>query len=99
MATVSVDIDTPAKELIPINTTLADYVEKGISAIILAAALGTFIFLVYGGVEWIASGGDKDKIQKAKDKLTNAVIGLALVAAAWSIFLIVDYFLGIGITG
>lgn len=94
---IKVDIKTPAKELIPINEGLGKFVTNGISAIILAAALGTFIFLVYGGVEWIISGGDKEKIQKAKDKITNAIIGLALVSASWAIYLIIDYFFGIGI--
>lgn len=93
------NIRDEAKELIPINTTLGDYVSRGFNAILLVVALAAFIYLVWGGIDWLQSGGDKERIEKAKSKITNTVIALAVVAAAWAIYLIVDYFFGIGITG
>ena len=99
MASINVDIETPAKEYIPINTNLGDYVSNGVSAIILVAGIATFLYLIWGGIEWIISGGNKEKVQGAKDKLTNAIIGLGIVAAAWAIFRLVDHFFGIGIAG
>ncbi len=43
------------------------------------------------------SGGEKDKITEARDKITQAIVGLGVVASAWAIFKLVDYFFGIGI--
>ncbi len=86
-----------ANVLFPINKDLGSYVSHIVSAIILVAGLTTFIYLILGGVQWVKSGGSKDKVQEAKDRITNAIIGLAVVAAAWAIYHLVDYFFGIGI--
>ncbi len=34
---------------------------------------------IYGGFLWMTAGGSTDKVQKAKDTLTQAVIGIAIV--------------------
>lgn len=96
-SSIKIPIGSKIKELMPINTSLGDFVSRSISAIILVAGLATFIYLIWGGVEWITSGGEKDKINGAKQKITNAIIGLAIVAGAWAIYLLIDYFFGIGI--
>ncbi|HRY36743.1 MAG TPA: pilin [Candidatus Magasanikbacteria bacterium] len=54
--------------------------------------LGT-IFLVltiYAGVLWMTASGDEGKIEKAKEIITAAVIGLAIVLSAYTI----TYFVG-----
>lgn len=63
-------------------------------AIILAGAL-VFLYLVWGGIEYIASGGDKAHIENATKRITNAVIGLAIVATSWAIFTIIKTFFGL----
>lgn len=93
----SVNIGDEAQSRIAINTDLGSFVSKSISAIILVAGLATFMYLVYGGVTWISSGGDKGKIEEARAKITNGIIGLAIVASAWAVYLLLDYFFGIGI--
>lgn len=40
---------------------------------------------IYGGFIWMTSGGNEEKISKAKKILKNAVIGLAIILAAWGI--------------
>lgn len=55
---------------------------------ILAAAL-TFFFLVAGAIAWITSGGDKGKVEEARNKITAAVIGLLILAATWAIFILI----------
>jgi len=92
------NIGEEAKALIPINDNIGVFVTKGISAILIVASVATFAYLVWGGIQWITSGGTKDKIQEAKDKITNAIIGLAIVASAWAVYLLIDYFFGIGLT-
>jgi hypothetical protein len=41
--------------------------------------------IIYAGFLWMTSGGEEDKISKAKKLLTSAVIGLAIVLASWAI--------------
>ncbi|MBI4256457.1 hypothetical protein HY626_00170 [Candidatus Uhrbacteria bacterium] len=45
----------------------------------------TVVFLVYGGFVWMTSGGDATRLKKAKDIITNAIIGLLLVFASFAI--------------
>ena len=60
----------------------------------LAADL-TFAFLIWGGIEWITSGGDKQKYEAARNRITAALVGLAIVAAAWALMNIAAKLLGI----
>jgi len=41
--------------------------------------------IIYAGVVWLTSGGDEEKISKAKTILKNSLIGLAIVLASWGI--------------
>jgi hypothetical protein len=48
-----------------------------------------FVFVIYGGILYLTSGGDSDKTKKARDTLLYAVIGvivivLALVIVQWA---------------
>jgi hypothetical protein len=93
----NVSIGDQVESRVAINTDLGSFVSKAISAIILVAGLATLLFLIYGGLQWISSGGDKGKLDEARSKITNGVIGLAIVASAWAIYILLDYFFGIGI--
>lgn len=57
---------------------------------VISAALsvvGSFALLmvVYGGILWMTSRGDTKMIQKGKDTLTWAVLGLAIIFASYAI--------------
>ncbi|MFH1244816.1 MAG: hypothetical protein V1487_04585 [bacterium] len=93
----SVNISDEVKSRVAINDTLGVFVQKSFSAVILIAGLLTFAYMVYGGVTWISAGGDKTKLEEARNKITGGIIGLAIVASAWAIYKLVDYFFGIGI--
>lgn len=92
-----IDLDSQVSSRVAINTDLGSFVTRVFSAIIIVAGLATFLYMIYGGVQWVMSGGEKDKLGEAKAKITQAIIGLAIVASAWAIFKLVDYFFGIGI--
>ncbi|MFZ2804679.1 MAG: hypothetical protein WA001_05695 [Patescibacteria group bacterium] len=42
-------------------------------------------YLLYGGFTWMTAGGDESKVKKARALITNAIIGLVIVVAAYSI--------------
>ncbi|TSC56469.1 MAG: Uncharacterized protein G01um101418_324 [Parcubacteria group bacterium Gr01-1014_18] len=45
----------------------------------------TVIFIIYGGFQWVTAGGDSGKVDAAKQTVTNACIGLAIVTFAYII--------------
>lgn len=60
---------------------------KTILTIVGALALGMFI---YGGFTWLTSGGSSEKIQKGKNILMWATIGLIVIFASYTL---VDFLL------
>lgn len=65
-----------------------------LSFVMVLAALLVFLYLIWGGIEWITSGGDKGKTESARNKITAAVIGLVILAASYAILQLVLRFLG-----
>jgi hypothetical protein len=47
------------------------------------------VLTVYGGITWMTAEGDETKVEKAKKTITQAVIGLVIVLAAYAISLFV----------
>jgi len=56
--------------------------------------LGVIIYFVWGSVDWILSGGDKEKIAGARKKMTNAIIGLVLLSLSYVIINIIGEVVG-----
>jgi hypothetical protein len=52
------------------------------------AGVASFIFLLWGGLQWIMAGGDKEGTEKARKKITAALIGLAIVFSAYALLFI-----------
>lgn len=71
----------------------------GITAIgLIVAGVLMLLYLVWGGIQWITSGGDKAQIEGARGRITNALIGLTIVASAWALIGILEYMLGTSFT-
>ena len=51
----------------------------GLKIFLSAAGIIALIFLLRGSITWITSGGDKEKLDKARSTLRNAVIGLLIL--------------------
>ena len=56
-----------------------------LNLVMLIAALLVFAYLIWGGIEWITSGGDKGQTEKARNKITAAIVGLIVLAASYAI--------------
>ena len=59
-----------------------DMVTSFIQWIVAVAGIVAVIFVVYGGISYITSAGDPNKLQKAKNIILYALIGLVIVALA-----------------
>jgi len=84
----------PLKDL-----TAQGIISGAIGLILLLVALVFFFILVFGGLKWVTSGGDEKKVGAARAQITNALIGLAIVFAAWAIMKLIGTVFGIDILG
>jgi hypothetical protein len=75
-------------------TDIGTLINAVLSFVMVIAALLVFFYLIWGGIEWITSGGDKGQTEKARNKITAAVIGLVILAASYAILTLVLRFLG-----
>ncbi len=68
-----------------------------ITLLLIVGALVFFFMLVVGAIQWISSGGDKQGLESARGKLTNAVLGIVILFAAFAIITLIENFFGIKI--
>ncbi len=67
-------------------TDLGATIGKFINLFLIVAALFTLAYMLWGAFDWIVSGGEKEKIDKARNKITNAALGLILVVVVLALF-------------
>lgn len=79
------------------NLTVAGVVAGAIKLLLVVAALLFFFMLVIGGIQWIVSGGDKAGSENARKRITSALVGLAIVFAAWAIVQLINVLFGVNI--
>ncbi len=53
------------------------------------------VMLIWGAFEWITSGGDKEAVGHARNRIINALIGLAVLAVAFALAKVGAQFVGI----
>ncbi len=56
----------------------------------IVAGLIAVIYLLLGAFAWITSGGDKDAVSKAQQKIQAAVIGLVIIFVVLAIIVVVE---------
>lgn len=78
-------------------TDIGKLISSIISLAFIIAGILTFAFLVWGGIDWLTSGGDKTKTENARNRITAALVGLAIVAASYAIMRLISYFFGVNI--
>ncbi|MDP3974080.1 MAG: hypothetical protein Q8P92_04615 [Candidatus Daviesbacteria bacterium] len=77
---------------------LSLFLSQLVALIYVAAAVMLLFMLLWGGWDWMTSGGDKEKLAAARDKLIHALIGIGLFAAAFAIIRVIETAFGFKIT-
>ncbi len=77
--------------------TVPTLVSGLIKLTLVVAALVFFFILVIGGIQWIASGGDKTQTEAARNRITAALVGLVIVFSAWAILALIKTFFDVDI--
>lgn len=68
-----------------------------VTVILIVGGLYFFFQIVTGGVAWIGSGGDKGKLEEARQKVLHAGIGIVLLFSAFAFIRLIEGVFGIGI--
>lgn len=56
---------------------------------LILAAIIAVLFLIWGGIRWILSGGDKAGVESARNTIIAAIIGLVIVFLSFLIITII----------
>lgn len=64
-------------------TSLGSFISGLLNITFLIAAFLTFFWLVWAAFQYIAAGGDKQKLAQARSRVTWAIVGLLLIAIAF----------------
>lgn len=81
------------------NLTISGIISGAISLVMLVVALVFFFILILGGLRWVMSEGDQKNVEAARNQITNALIGLAIVFAAFAIMKLIETIFGISLLG
>ncbi len=86
-----------------LNTTNIPYTDLGrmigvlLQVAIIISGLAAFAFLLLGGFQYVTSGGDKTQAEAARDKITYAIIGMVIIAAAYAGARVIETIFGVSI--
>lgn len=76
---------------------ITEIINKGIAYAIIAAGLLSIVFIFVGGISFILSGGQEDKIKQAVSTIRYAIFGLIITVLAVVIVGTVGKVLGLDI--
>ena len=69
--------------------------QSSISIFIAVAVIICLFFLLWGGIQWTMSQGDKGKLQTARNRIIYAILGLVLIFISFFIVSIVGTLFGV----
>lgn len=96
-AQIDAGVKTPANNaVIAPKTNIGSIIGVFVSVIAVAAVLAALIFILIGAFQWITSGGDKGKVEAARNHIIAAIIGLVIVVLSFVIINVITQILGIG---
>lgn len=61
------------------------------------SVLALFVMLIIGGFRFLTSAGDHKATAAAQQTMTYAIIGIALIAVAYLIFMVIKQFTGVDV--
>jgi hypothetical protein len=73
---------------------IGSVVNFSLQAIMIVCIILVFVFLIWGGLEWITSGGEKTKTESARNKIVSAIVGLIVVASSYAVFVLILHLFG-----
>lgn len=70
----------------PSEGLLANVIKNLLTMVFVAGGLFLVYNLIMGALNWIMSAGEKEKVDKARKQITNALIGFIILMVVWFLF-------------
>ncbi len=67
-----------------------------INMMIIAGAIILLIMIVWSGIAWATSGSDKERLQGAQRRLSNAIVGFIILICVFAIANFIGSIFGLG---
>lgn len=79
------------------DTSGISVIQVALTILFVLADVAALAFVILAGIQWIISGGDKQKIQAARNRLIYSIIGLIVITLSFFIVKVVtDLIFGSG---
>ncbi len=62
----------------------------GIKMVFVVGMVLVLVYLLWGALEYITGGGEQERIEKARQKMTNAALGILIMVGALGLFTVVS---------
>ena len=104
--TIQFDIGNAAQNILPYaddvvegggGQVVANIISSLLSVALVVGAIALLLFLVWGAIEWITAGGDSGKIEKARTRITQSIVGILVLSSVIAIFMVVQNILGVSL--
>src|SRR3989344_4955784 len=76
---------------------LINVIQALIRFVLIFAFVVAFVMLLIGGIRWIMAGGDEKAVEKARNTITAALIGLVVILVAYALIRIVELFFNVNV--
>ena len=76
------------------SQSLSDLIVNVIRLMLLFAGAIAVVFVIIGGYQYIASGGNEETAEKGKKTLINAIIGIVVIVLAYAIINVIVNLVG-----
>ena len=83
------NINIPVGAAAPV-ATLNGLVDRLVNLVGIIAGVILFFYLVFSGFQYLTAGGNADQAKKGQQGIVNAIIGIILIVASYSLFQIIN---------
>ncbi len=91
------DITPVREEDVAPYTNLGQLLTTAIQISLVFAGIIVLLMVIFGGIQYMTSGGDKEEAEAAQKRITAALVGLVIVVSTYAIALIIEQVFGIQI--
>lgn len=65
---------------------LSKLIAGGINIFLVFIGLLALVYMLWGAISWVTSGGEKDKLQKAQSRIRSAIVGIFIAIVVLVLF-------------
>lgn len=78
-------------------TSFGELINRIVTIVFIIGGLAVLIYLFMGAFTYLTAGDSEENTKKARQMITNAVVGLIILASSWAIWqLIISFIPGLG---